>query len=64
MREPAGGIEPETGPGGGGDSAINKIDSFRDRAGPVRIGKADAPWRAIGPCADGSYLAHVDERRR
>ena len=64
MGEVASRVEAETGPGRGRDRAIDKVDSFRDRPGLVRIGEPDAPWRAIGPRPDGTYLAHVDERRQ
>src|ERR1700730_1724084 len=64
MREPAFGVEPESGASRRRDRAIDKINGFGDDAGPVRIGKPYAPRRAIQPCPDRAYLAHVDQRGR
>ena len=48
MREPARGIEPEARARRCRDRAIDEVDGFGERAGPIRIGKPDAPWRAFG----------------
>ena len=47
MREPARRIEAEARARRGRDRAIDEVDSFGERAGFVRIGKADAPRRPV-----------------
>ena len=46
------------------DRAIDEVNGFGERAGPVGIGEAHAPWRTFGPRSDRPYLAHIDQRRR
>ena len=64
MRKPAFGVEPETSACRCGDRAIDEVNGFGERARPVRIGEAHAPWRTFGPRSDRPYLAHVDQCRR
>ena len=47
MREPARRIEAEARARRGRDRSIDEVDGFGERAGFVRIGKPDAPWRPV-----------------
>ena len=64
MRKTASGVETKSSARGCRDRAIDKVDGFGERAGPIGIGEADAPRRALGSRADRPYLAHIDQRRR